>query len=169
MKFLFSFFVVIAVGAFTAQASASLLFYDKCDDSQASLNGQARVFVVDLGSGFAGMSCQDLKSTFEAAQIVGMTLLPVSVALKTPGVREEIAGELATLGLTLANPAVLGVTVLGSVGIVTIYFVMKASIKDCEAREREQLKQELLEELQKSYSGAAGSNIPFNMQEDGGT
>lgn len=165
----FAFYILTTLAVFaTVQANAESLFYEKCPGqvSLLSKDGDSAVIVmVSTQSGFAGMSCEDLKSTFEAAQIIGMSLLPASAILQTPGVREEIAAELAGLGLTLANPAILGVTVLGTVGLVTVRFVMKASLKECESRQREDFKQEILREIKNKYPGVTGHNVPLEIQE----
>lgn len=151
-----------------ASAHASSLFYDKCDQQASLLMGDnPEMILVATNSGFAGMSCQDLKSTFEAAQLVGIVLMPATLALKTPGVREGVVTELAALGLTFSNPAVLGVTVIGAVGVVTVYLVMKSSLDECERQNRDQLKQEILREIKQSYPGSNGSNVPLEIRKDG--
>jgi len=162
-------FLILLCAINGQKASASSLFYDKCEQ-QSSLvpASDLPIVLVANSSGFAGMSCQDLKSAFDAAQIISMTLMPVTLALKTPGVRELISADMAAAGLTLANPAVLGVTVLGAVGFVTIYFVMKQSLDDCERSDREQFKQELIQQLKQSYPASKGStNVPLEIRKDG--
>jgi hypothetical protein len=149
-------------------ANASSLFYDKCEQqSSFLLQEQQPIVLVSTSSGLAGMSCQDIKSAFRAAKIIGAVLMPVSLALRTPGVREEIGADLASLGLTLANPAVLGVTVLGGFGVVTVYLIMKHSLEECESFERQQFKQELLQQLKQSYPGSNGSDIPLEIRKEG--
>ena len=153
-----------------AQGNTASLFYKNCvgQQSQRFNTGEARIFLVSAQGGFAGMSCQELKSAFEFVQISSMVLLPVSIVLKTPGVREEIAAQMAAMGLTLLNPVTLGVTVIGSVGVVTVYFVMKESLEECQRRDREQFKQELLRELEDSgFPKSTGGRIPFKIKRDG--
>ena len=165
----FTIVLIVAMSAMASQcASASSLFYDKCDQQSSLLpEDDLPIVLVATEIGFAGMSCQDIKSAFKAAQILGIVLMPVSLALRTPGVREEIARDLATYGLTLANPAVLGVTVIGSVGLVTVYFVMKNSLEECERHDREELKQELLRDLKHGFPSSSGSNVPIEVRKDG--
>lgn len=99
-----------------------------------------------------GLTCDETKNLFKAAEAINMTILPATIVLRTPGVRESIMAEMAAMGLTFANPAVLGVTVLGSVGYVTIYFVLKASLEECEnLRFQEQLKREVDDRIAVKY------------------
>jgi hypothetical protein len=165
MKSLFFTLVFLTAGA-AVDANAGSLIYEKCPGGMSSLaNPNEGLFIlVSNDGGFAGLTCQELKSTLEAAQILGMVLMPVSVALSTPGVREQVFAELAGLGLTLANPAVLGVTVLGSVGFVTVYFVMKESLRECEQRERDQFKKDLIEEIRLAYPGVLVDDAPLEIR-----
>lgn len=145
------------------EAGAADMFYEDCGD-QAAFHSADGMIILAGGSGFAGLSCKDLKSTIEATHVISMALMPVSVALSAPGAKEQIAGSLAAYGLTLANPAVLGVTVLGAVGVVTIYFVMKKSLDECEAQEREQLRQDLLRDLKNSFNTNGDPGLDFQAE-----
>ena len=157
---------LLLLGLAARPGHAASMFYESCGDRQASV---ARIFLASDRAAFAGLSCQDLKSAVEATQVLSMALLPVSVALRTPGAREEIAASLASYGLTLANPAVLGITVLGAAGVVTIYFVMKHSLDECERQDREQLRQDLLQDLKRSFPGMSDAGAPLEIQpEEGG-
>lgn len=165
MKIIIGLFIAITTAH---AANASSLFYNKCEQQDSFLMEQRPQFVlVSASSGIAGMSCQDIKSTFEAAKVIGISLMPVSLALRMPGVREGIGADLTALGLTLADPAVMGVTLVGSIGIVTVYLIMKSSLDECERQDREQLKQELLQELKQSYPGTNGSDVPLEIRKDG--
>lgn len=124
----------------------------------------ARIQLVADSGGFAGLSCQQLKSAIDAFHIMSMALMPVTVALRAPGAKEQLAASLATYGLSMANPAVLGVTIIGATGVVTLYFIMKNSLQECERRDQEELRKNILRDLKKAYPGLAGDNASLNLQ-----
>lgn len=103
--------------------------------------------------GTSGMSCDTVKQLVNAADVVHMAIMPALLALRTPGIREELAAQLAAMGLTLANPAVLGVTVLGAFGYVTVYLVLKTTAENCtNKRMQEMIRQEVESRLNLKYS-----------------
>ncbi len=97
------------------------------------------------------ITCNNLKSLNDGLQIINMAILPASIALRTPGIKESLATELATVGLTLSNPAVLTITVVGAVGIASLYFVVKRKTEDCAKEDQETLKHQLLNELERRH------------------
>lgn len=149
MKLIFLFTLIMS-----PLAQAQELFYDSCQvvDSRRADNPYFQY------ANF-GMSCEQLQAAEDSLEIFSLVLMPASIALNSPGVKPILAAELASLGLTLANPAVLSVTVIGAVGISTIYIVLQQSLKECERMEKEQLRQALLLEMARKY-GARGSHNP---------
>ncbi|WP_415063188.1 hypothetical protein [Bdellovibrio sp.] len=128
-------FVVATVTVLFSQlsyADDSSLLFESCISS-----GKQNYY---YGLSNSVISCNNLKSLNDGLQIVNMAVLPASVALRTPGIKESLATELATLGLTLSNPAVLTITVVGAVGIASLYFVVKRRTEDCAKEDRETLK-----------------------------
>lgn len=99
----------------------------------------------------AGLRCEDINAIRDASSVIGLALMPVYAALNAPGVKGPLVAELAALGLTVSGPAVLGVTVIGSVGVATFYIVMKKTMADCEREAKEKLKNEILRELEMRY------------------
>ncbi|MGZ3723343.1 MAG: hypothetical protein ACXVA9_10455 [Bdellovibrionales bacterium] len=156
MKLLFSFLVLQIVFGFSWHAHADDdLFGPSCGIVDAKQKNAIldqldyRDMIIAVGqNGTMGMSCETVKGIVGAAQTVNVVIMPVMLALKAPGVGPELAAELATMGLTLANPAVLGVTVLGAFGYVTVYFVLKKTVEDCDnARVKELVNIQIEERL----------------------
>ena len=159
--------VLLIVGA---HAHASSLFYESCTNQSHSSftggganEGGAPFVLVSNQSRFGGMTCQDLKSLFEAAQIANLVLMPATLAIKAPGVAES----LAIYGLTLANPAVLTVTVVGATGYALVYLIMKQSIKECDARAAADLKADILKQIKATFPGIQNSNPHFEIKHEG--
>lgn len=148
MKYLF--LMILTLGS---AAQAQELFYDSCQVVSQSPSRNPYIHYVS-----SRMTCEQLKSAEESLEILSMVLMPASLALSSPGVQPLLAAELVSLGLTLANPAVLGVTVLGAVGVSTIYILVRQSLRDCERMEREVLKRALIKELEEKYGIRSGQN-----------
>ncbi|MGZ3768269.1 MAG: hypothetical protein ACXVCP_15950 [Bdellovibrio sp.] len=111
-----------------------------------------------------GLSCESLKSSKEAVELVSAALLPVSVALNaSPQVRNALMTDLAAMGLTLANPAVLTATVIGSVGVATFYIIVRKSFQECAEFEKAALKEAIINELQRQYNFKATNQVPFEI------
>lgn len=104
--------------------------------------------------------CEKLKGFKSGFDYVSMSLLPVSIAMRSPAVTLQ----LAELGLTLANPAVLGVTVLGASGYVVIYFILKKSFEECEALEKEELRESIVKELSSKYKMQSSGRVDLRIQ-----
>ncbi len=104
--------------------------------------------------------CENLKGFKSGFDYVSMSLLPVTVALRSPA----FALQFAELGLTLANPAVLGVTVLGATGYVVIYFILKKSMDECEALEKEELRTSIINELSSRYKMRSSGRVDLKIQ-----
>jgi hypothetical protein len=98
-----------------------------------------------------GLTCEDLKDAEEIRQIISMALTPAAAAMASPLVRSALAAELATIGVVAGTPVVLGVTIIGGFGVMTIKILLKRSMEDCARQEKEALKQQLLQELDARY------------------
>ncbi|MNS87479.1 hypothetical protein D3C72_1214260 [compost metagenome] len=109
------------------------------------------------------LSCNDLKKAEEVRQAVLLAISPASVAMSSPLVRNALIAELAGLGIVVGTPAVLGVTVIGTVGIVTIRLLLKKPLEECAKAEREALKNEILQELNSRYGVEAGPNVQLQI------
>jgi hypothetical protein len=107
--------------------------------------------LADYRGGAFGLTCEDLKSLKGAYEATTMALYPATLAMVLTPARAQILAELELLGLTMANPAVLGVTVIGAFGVVTVYFVLKASMEECERMDQARLKQEIVREMERKY------------------
>ena len=144
-----------------------LLFDDAC--AVPSDSSSAAMFTV-LAAGSApmssGLTCQDLKSYGEAVSLVRAAIMPATTAfLLAPGAKDLLIADLAGLGLTFANPAVLGVTVLGAAGVSVIYIVLQKKLADCEAMEKEQLKEQIVEELARKYGLHAAPDFRLDVNQ----
>ncbi|WP_347358777.1 hypothetical protein [Bdellovibrio sp.] len=156
MKFLILFISLVVVSlASPAFANDESLLFEGCVSS-----GKQNYY---YGLSKSAISCRDLKSLNEGLQIVNMAVLPATVALRTPGIREALSTELATLGLSLANPAVLTITVVGAVGIASLYFVVKRKTEDCARQDRESLKRQLLEEIERRHGLRGSENVDLRV------
>lgn len=156
-------FVFCSLG-FSRQAFAQEdLLMDGCADSSIASAPALMLqhFSVDGADG--PLSCHDLRAIDSTLSIIKLALIPASFALRDPSVGAALSGDLLTAGLTIANPAVLGVTVVGAVGVVTFYVVLKQSLEDCARQDRDQLKQEILNEVQARYGASGSSNTPISI------
>lgn len=108
------------------------------------------------------ITCDRLKHFQDGLQIINMAVLPASIALRAPGIKESLAVELASLGLHLANPAVLTITVVGAVGVASMYFVVRRKAEDCAKADQEALKRQLLNEMEQRYG--LGSSPSLNLK-----
>lgn len=94
-----------------------------------------------------------------------MRILISVLALKTAA--PEIGEQLAAMGLTAANPVVLTVSLGAAIAGTTVYLVMKASLDECEARAKEDLKQEIIEQLQNNYGLTPAKSVSFEINDGG--
>ena len=145
-------FVFIAVLGTSFRASADTGLLSSCGrisrDQTKMLLDQADYQDLMVMVRYSANTCNTATTLLESAQAVNMVLMPALFVLKTPGVPEELAKDLAGMSLTLANPAVLGVTVLGAFGYVTVYYAVKLTVDDCKKQEvQDQIKQEVEEQL----------------------
>lgn len=130
--------VLTIAGVQPAQAAPLL---DACVVAEADL--EPMIFLASNSPTSAiGMSCETLKNFSSAAEWVQLSIIPTILAAKMTGIPEA---------LLAANPAVLGVTVIGASGAIVVYVVMKASLEECAAMEKEQLKKEIMKELSQKY------------------
>lgn len=158
--------VCLAMACSGWSAEAEDLFYDSCiQQASMGLTDEAQVvFVAGNGRpGFMGLTCEDLKGIREAINATEMVLYPATLAITMTPARDLIASEIAALGLTMANPAVLGVTVIGAFGVVTVYFVLKKTMEDCEKMEREELRRSILLEIERRY-GIQGGKVDLQLK-----
>lgn len=127
---------------------------------QRSWSGDERNFVMmnaGVGVNGLGLSCKNLKAIDDSYYLVSLAIMPALKAFsQSAAVRAGLAAELAGMGIVAGSPAVLGVTVIGGFGIVTIKLLLKASLEECARQDREALKQEILRELDARY-GARGT------------
>lgn len=152
MKFLFT--MIVLFGGIEAHASG--LLAPGCGaiargNQRVDLFGEpAQIWLARSGG---GLTCDMVEGIFGAAEAVHMAVVPAAMVLNVPGVREEILGQMATMGVTLANPAVLGIGVIGALGYVTVYFVLKTEAKACQKAEmQDAIRREVEERLRIKYS-----------------
>lgn len=142
-SFLFATAVFLAAPAF-----AEGLFYDTCIEKAEASGG---LFLLAVDRSGVGLTCDQLNQLQEAYETTKLVLWPASLAVLLTPARAEIAAQLELLGLGLSNPAVLGVTVIGAFGVVTVYFVLKAAMEDCERMDRQRLREEIVREIERKY------------------
>lgn len=99
----------------------------------------------------AGLTCKDIKRIDHAAYVIKMSIAPALTAMSHPAVRTALTTELAALGIVAGSPAILGATVIGTFGIITVKVLLKQSLEECARQDREALKQELLREMESRY------------------
>ncbi len=102
-----------------------------------------------------GFRCDNIKNYRYGLEVMKVTTLPAMMALKSPAVQ----AQLIELGLTAANPAVLGITVLGASGYVVIYLILTKTIEECEAMDQEIYKQSIIKEMETKF----GLRVPKNI------
>jgi hypothetical protein len=172
--------LLVSLMALGKQSHASALFYDSCIGQTAGaetspnqyagggeFDGYSYVLVSNQ-SGFAGMSCQDLKSMVEGMKMVSIAILPATSLMKNPAVAKLTAASLETLGIAVGGTAVLSVTVFGAIGFATVYIVMKQSLNECEKMDKQQFKQDVIREIEKTLKTQPGSNPTFEIRMEGG-
>ncbi len=143
-------FIVLAMSASTCLADG--LFFDSCIDNSAKPRAESDLLIYAVyQGGVMGLTCEDLKSLKGAYEATSLALYPATLAVLLSPAKAQILAELELLGLTLANPAVLGVTVIGAFGAVTVYFVLKTTLDECERMDQERLKQEIVLEMERKY------------------
>lgn len=140
---------LLVIGSFGEASLAEDLFYDSC---VAQGYASEMIYLAKAGGpNLGGLTCEDLKNIGDKIDDIQMVLYPASLAIILSPARDEIIAELSALGLSMANPAVLGVTIIGATGAGVIYLVLKKTFKECEALEREQIKESILEEIEHKY------------------
>lgn len=156
--------IVSIVTLFNFQtASAQGLLMESCANGPTAPSYQPYLLALTSGQS-NGISCETIRDLDETISVVNLALLPAAAFLRNPTVSAALAADLAAMGLTFANPVVLGVTVIGSVGIATFYIVLRQSLEDCEQQEREALKKEILYELQNKYGAAAAPGVQLEIK-----
>jgi hypothetical protein len=145
-------------------ARASDLFYTPCviseEDEEAALTLEPRLYQAD----FMGLSCQNIKDLKEGYDIFNATIAPAMSLLLLPGAAEGVSAALAEAGLTLSNPPMLLVSIMGATAGASVYVVLKMSLKECERQDREKLKKEIFQELKKKLPGLMGSSTDFPLE-----
>lgn len=105
--------------------------------------------------------CRMVKNINEGISAVQIALVPASIAFSSPAARALLTAQLVNWGLTLANPMVLSVAVVGSVGIVTTYIIFKVSEEECKSYEKDLLKAQIIKELKQDYNINADRSTEF--------
>lgn len=161
------FTIGVLLGIFASPVSkAEGLFYDSCIEQVSSDSGDdAGTVLIAAYSGpkLMGLTCEDLKGFKEAVSAIDMALYPATLAITISPARDLIRAELAGLGLSMANPAVLGVTVIGAFGVVTLYFILRRTMEECEEIAREDLRRDILREVEKKY-GISARGVQLNLR-----
>lgn len=142
-------------------ARAGDLIYD---DSCMSPAVEPKRFSFLAADTVMGMTCEDIRQYKEDLALISIALMPVEVAMRSPQAQAMLTAELARLGLSLANPPVLAVTVLGAVGVSTVYFILKREMDQCEKEERNQLRDEILSDLKQSMPIDATQSVELQIQ-----
>jgi hypothetical protein len=138
--------------------TSSLVQYASADDFHLPEVGV-------MVAGLPGLTCQQLIQFDNAAGAIRTALIPLQAALMVPSVNSYLAAEAAVVGATIAaSPAILAVTAVGAVGIVTTYIVVHASIEQCKEMEPARLKAELFRELESRYGLKALKSLPLEFQ-----
>lgn len=106
-------------------------------------------------------TCEELKSAQTALEAISAAIIPVSRVLANPQVKEALMSELSSLGMTLSNPAILAATVIGAVGITTVYIVIHKSVQECAELDQQEFKQSLHDELAQKYNINTGPQFSF--------
>jgi hypothetical protein len=155
--------ILVAMMVMGFQAGAQGLFYDDCAYASNMEMDPQVFFVAGTGPRMMGLTCEDLRGAVRAAQIVEMALYPATLALTLSPAKAELMATLAQLGLTMANPAVLGVTIIGATGVVVLYLVMKNTLEECERLDQVRLKNAILQEVEAKY-GISGRGVPLKVR-----
>ena len=140
--------VALSVGEISF-ANEKLLNTDSCV-ALASSNSSGFVAVGYESSSqiVAALTCQDLKTYKEGFIYTSLALSPAVLVIRAnPAVKAMLLTEMMRLGLTLSNPVVLTVTVLGATGMAVIYIILKKEMDECEKMEAELLKKQIVREL----------------------
>lgn len=114
-------------------------------------------YTISAGRTSIGLRCEDLNNFRYGLEVMKITALPALMALRSPAVH----AQLIELGLTAANPAVLGVTVLGASGYVVIYLILKKTIEECDAMAKDEFRKSIIKEMQIKYGLKVPKNIPI--------
>jgi|GEM_PF-6043687 hypothetical protein len=109
------------------------------------------------GASFAGLTCQDLKSVNQLRQVISLAVSPAWTVFTSSAARSIVIQELAAMGVVAGTPAVLAVTAIGAVGIVTFKILLMKPLEDCAKEDRENLKREIMAEVEAAYGVAPGS------------
>lgn len=114
-------------------------------------------YTMSTGRTSIGLRCEDINNFRYGLEVMKITALPALMALRSPAVH----AQLIELGLTAANPAVLGVTVLGASGYVVIYLILKKTIEECDAMAKDEFRKSIIKEMQIKYGLKIPKNIPI--------
>jgi hypothetical protein len=157
MKYLFVFALPFLISFFSIQAEASVLA-----NSCVSLGGNGTEYAsAELSSALfslpLGLRCEDIRNIADTAMIANIGVASFIAAVKSPAIAASIAPELAALGLAPASAAVATITIVGTLGVVTIKVLMSSALEECAKMDREALKQEIINEIQDRY-GASGTS-----------
>lgn len=134
---------------------AQSLFYDSCAGHLKRINpvsfAPGVLTVLTLQDGAYGLSCKDVRALTKGARAIEIALMPALLALKLSSAPKILAGELAALGLTYSNPAVLGITVIGATGVAVFYIVLNQTMEECDRLDQRRLEEAVLLELERKY------------------
>jgi hypothetical protein len=121
------------------------------------------VYVAALSGGrVMGLTCEDISSVTRGAKIIELALYPATLAITLSPMKAQLIASLAELGLTMANPAVLGATIIGATGVVVVYLILREKIEECSRMDRQQLKESILRELERKY-GVNGNGVELKI------
>lgn len=147
---------VFALGAGVQTAAADDLFHDGCVRmAEVSTDGQLLTVSATARGGVMGLRCEDLRGLHDAIRAIELALYPATLAITLSPMRDQLIAGLAELGLTMANPAVLGVTVLTATGAVVVYFILKKTMDECDRMDEQRLKESIIRELELKHGLSA--------------
>lgn len=110
------------------------------------------------------LSCEMLKTLKSTVEIIDASLMGAQVAMKSPMGQALLSASLIQYGLTLKNPTVLAITIVGTMGISVVFFILKKEYDECIKIDREKLKSEIINELQAKFKLQPSSNIELRIK-----
>lgn len=161
ISFRVSVFALFVYAAGAQTASAQLIASD-CLGGELVTTQAAGLFADDpspvfiLASSRSGLTCENLIAGVELADHIKLALLPATLVLANPAVGAQLQAGLATLGIGVGSAAVLSVTVIGAVGFVTVYYLLKPQYDECV---KEKNLSEIKREIEKTYNLPARGSI----------
>lgn len=150
------FLTVLSVLLVTSVARADFLA-ESCVPSSTPVSHPVMFEAVAFYQG-QGQFCPYLKSYIEGFEVSQMLISPILLIFLGPGARETIMAQMASVGVTLANPVVLTVVGVGAGAAVTLHIWVRRSLAECEQMEQQELKRILMEELQRKYGARPNGN-----------